>query len=214
MTGGYDGVAMRAAIVTFDGYDELDTFVTLGLLNGLAALGWKAEITAPSARVTSINGVTVEAQQPLEWANEADIVVFASCLYARAMVEDTGRTGSLLDQLRLDPVRQTVAAHGSGALLMARFGLLADMPACADAATAPWLTQSGIRVEEASFHAQGSIATAAGALASVYTAAWLAWRGAGETAARQALQRAAPVGEKVDFVERALDVVRAFVPVA
>ena len=38
---------MRIAIVTFDGFNELDSFVALGLLNRLSAQGWKAEIASP-----------------------------------------------------------------------------------------------------------------------------------------------------------------------
>ena len=56
---------MRVAILTFDGFNELDSFVIFGLLNRLCNLGWKAEITSPSSQVTSMNGVTVLAQQPL-----------------------------------------------------------------------------------------------------------------------------------------------------
>ena len=98
---------MRAAIVTFDGFDEIDTFVALGVLNHLRAQGWSAEIASPSAQVTSMNGVTVHAQRPLEFANEADVVVFGSGIYTRAIAED----GALLDRLTLDPLRQTIGAN-------------------------------------------------------------------------------------------------------
>ena len=37
---------MRVAIVTFDGFNELDSFIALGLLNRLSAHGWKAETAA------------------------------------------------------------------------------------------------------------------------------------------------------------------------
>ena len=69
---------MRVAIVTFDGFNELDSFIALGLLNRLSAQGWKAEITSPATSITSMNGVTIQAQQPLEFANSADIVLFGS----------------------------------------------------------------------------------------------------------------------------------------
>ncbi|CAM5788637.1 DJ-1/PfpI family protein [Rhizobacter fulvus] len=203
---------MRIAILTFDGFNELDSFIALGLLNRLGADGWKAEITSPSAQVTSMNGVTVQAQQPLEFANEADAVIFGSGIYTRAIAEDYGRRGALLDRLQLDPVRQLIGAQCSGALLLARLGLLADMPACTDLTTKPWLVEAGVRVEEAAFHARGPIATAGGCLASQYLAAWLMVRGAGVDAAMRALHYAAPVGEKEAYVERLLDVVRPFVP--
>jgi len=203
---------MRVAIVTFDGFNEIDSFVALGLLNRLSVLGWKAEIASPSTQVTSMNGVTIQAQQPLEYANEADAVLFGSGIYTRAIAEDIGRKGSVLDRLQLDPVRQTIGAQCSGSLLLARLGLLADMPACTDLATRPWIMEAGVRVEDAPFHARGPIATAGGCLASQYLATWMMVRGAGFAAAAKALQHAAPVGEKDAYVERLLGVVRPFLP--
>ena len=202
---------MRVAIVTFDGFNELDSFIALGLLNRLSAHGWKAEIASPAAKVTSMNGVTVQAQQPLEFANDADVVLFGSGIYTRAIVESFGKRGSVLDRLQLDPVRQTIGSQCSGALLMARLGLLGDQPACTDLTTRPWLMQAGVRVEDAPFHARGPIATAGGCLASQYLAAWAMVRGAGWAAAGRALHYAAPVGEKESYVKRVLDVVRPFV---
>ena len=196
---------MRIAILTFDGFNELDSFIALGLLNRLS--GWKAEITSPTTHVTSMNGVTVQAQQPLAFANEADAVIFGSGIYTRALAQNS----ALLDRLQLDPLRQMIGSQCSGALLLARLGLLADMPACTDLTTKPWLVEAGVRVEEAPFHARGPIATAGGCLASQYMAAWMMARGAGFDAAARALHYAAPVGEKDAYVARLLDVVRPFI---
>ena len=201
---------MRIAIITFDGFNELDSFIALGLLNRLSADGWKAEIASPTSHVTSMNGVTVQAQQPLEFANEADAVIFGSGIYTRAIAQNS----ALLDRLQLDPLRQMIAAQCSGALLLARLGLLADMPACTDLTTKPWLVEAGVRVEDAPFHARGAIATAGGCLASQYLAAWMMARGAGFDAATHALLYAAPVGEKEAYVAKLLDVVRPFIPAA
>ena len=203
---------MRIAIITFDGFNELDSFIAFGLLNRLSAVGWKAEITSPATHVTSMNGVTVQAQQPLEFANQADAVIFGGGLYSRAIASGVGQGGALLDRLQLDPLRQLIGAQCSGVLLLARLGLLADMPACTDLATKPWLIEAGVRVEDAPFHARGGVATAGGCLASQYLAAWMMVRGAGHEAARQALHHAAPVGEKDAWVARLLDAVRPFLP--
>ena len=202
---------MRIAIVTFDGFNELDSFIALGLLNRLSAQGWKAEIASPSAKVTSMNGVTIQAQQPLEFANSADIVLFGSGIYTRAIADSFGKKGSQLDRLQLDPVRQTIGGQCSGVLLMARLGLLADQPAATDLATRPWLMEAGVRVDDSPFRARGPIATAGGCLASQYLAAWAMVRGAGWAAAGQALRYAAPVGEKESYVKRVLDAIRPFV---
>ena len=199
---------MRVAIVVFDGFSELDTFITFGLLNRLGASGWKAELAAPSARITSMGGVTVDTPQPLEFANEADAVVFPGGLYSRAIAENS----AVIDRLQLDPVRQLIGGQCSGTLLLARLGLLADLPAATDLASKPWMIQAGVRVaDDTPFHARGPVATAGGPFAAHYLATWLMWKGAGLEAATQALQHAAPVGEKDGWTERLLAVVRPFV---
>ena len=200
---------MRVAIVTFDGFNELDSFIALGLINRLRAAGVHAEITSPSAQVTSMNGVTITAQQPLEFVTDADTVLFGSGIYTRAIAENA----ALMDRIVLDPTRQLIGAQCSGTLLLARLGMLGDAPACTDLTTKPWLVQAGVRVyDDAPFYARGPIATAGGCLSAQYLAAWMMVRGAGVEAAAQALHYAAPVGEKDAYVERLLSVVRPFIP--
>lgn len=197
---------MRIAILTFDGFNELDSFIALGLLNRLGSQGWKAEITSPTSHVTSMNGVTVQAQRPLEFANEADAVIFGSGIYTRAIAGNS----KLMDRLRLDPLRQLIGAQCSGTLLLARLGLIADVPACTDLTTKPWVIEAGVRVIDAPFHARGPIATAGGCLSAQYLAAWMMVKRAGPEAAVQALHYVAPVGEKDAYVERLLAVVKPF----
>jgi transcriptional regulator GlxA family with amidase domain len=198
---------VRVAIVAFDGFNEVDAFVPLMLLNRLGAEGWKAELACATAHVTSMSGVVVAAQQPLEFANEADAVIFGSGLYTRAIAENS----AVLDRLQLDPLRQLIAGQCSGTLLMARLGLLADMPACTDASTKPWVVEAGVRVIDAPFHAKGPVATAGGCLASPYLAAWMMASRAGLDAATQVLHYAAPVGEKDTYVRHVLKVIEPFV---
>ena len=152
---------MRIAIINFDGFNEIDAFVPLGLLNRLSARGWKAEIVGPTSHLTSMNGVTVQVQQPMEFANEADAVIFGSGVYTRAIAADIGQRGAVLDRLRLDPLRQLIGAQCSGTLLMARLGLLGDLPACTDTRTKPWVIEAGVRVVDQPFQARGPLATAA-----------------------------------------------------
>ncbi|MDN3919297.1 AraC family transcriptional regulator [Roseateles violae] len=199
---------VRIAILTFDGFNELDSFIALGLLNRLRPLGFSAELCGPNGHASSMNGVKVELQRPLEWANEAEVVLFGSGLYTRAIAANS----ALLDRLQLDPLRQLLGAQCSGALLLARLGLLGDMPACTDTSTRPWLIQTGaVVLDEEAFHARGPVATAGGCLASQYLASWVMLKKAGEAAAREALLYVAPVGEKEDYAERLLARVRPFV---
>ena len=194
---------MRVAILTFDGFNEIDSMVALGLINRLRPDGVQAEIACPSAQVTSMNGVTLTAQRPLEFALEADAVLFGSGIYTRAIAENS----ALLDRLTLDPTRQLIGAQCSGTLLLARLGLLGDAPACTDLTTKPWVIEAGVRVADAPFSAHGPVATAGGCLASVYLATWVLWRASGRDGARRALWHVAPVGEKEPWTEHALAVV-------
>jgi transcriptional regulator GlxA family with amidase domain len=193
-------VPTRVAIVTFDGFNELDSFIALGLLNRLRPHGFTAEITGPSTRLTSMNGVTIEAQQPLEFANQAEVVLFGSGIYTRAIAEN----GSLMDRLTLDPLRQLIGAQCSGTLLLAKLGLLGAVPACTDLTTKPWVQEAGIEVLNQPFFAAGNVATAGGCLASPYLAAWIIARAEGPEAAAAALHYVAPVGEKEAYVARAM----------
>ncbi|MDE3736588.1 MULTISPECIES: DJ-1/PfpI family protein [Pseudomonas] len=197
---------MRIAVLTFEGFNELDSFVAAGLLNRMRGEGWKAEITAPSEWVTSMNGVRVQAQQPLEAANTADVVLFGSGIQTREIAKDR----SILDRLRLDPQRQLIGSQCSGALLMARLGLLGNLPACTDLTTKPWVIEAGVQVLDQPFFANGNLATAGGCLSAPYLAAWVIAKLAGEDACATALHYVAPVGEKEAYMERALGVIRPY----
>lgn len=196
---------MQIAILTFDGFNELDSFIAAAILNRMKGKGWAAHITSPTEDVTSMNGVTVRRQRPLEFAGEADAVLIGSGIRTREIAADS----ALLARIRLDPVRQLVGAQCSGTLLLARLGLIGALPACTDLTTKPWVIEAGVQVIDAPFIAHGNVATAGGCLASQYLAAWtIARLGSWEDAA-EAIHYVAPVGEKETYVERALTAVRA-----
>jgi len=192
---------MHIAILTFDGFNELDSFIALGILNRVKRPGWRVALACPTPTVTSMNGVTVQRQEDLDEASAADAVIVGSGMKTREVVADA----ALMARLRLDPRRQLVAAQCSGTLVLARLGLLGDMPACTDLITKPWVQEAGVEVLERPFFARGNLATAGGCLASQYLAAWVIARLAGEQAAREALHYVAPVGEKEAYVARALE---------
>jgi len=198
---------VQIAVLTFDGFNELDSFVAAGILNRLKAKGWAAHITCPSEQVTSMNGVTITRQKPLEFAAEADAVLIGSGIRTREIAAD----GELLARLRLDPARQLIGAQCSGTLLLAKLGLIGPLPACTDLTTKPWVIEAGVEVIDAPFVAHGNVATAGGCLASQYLASWLIARGASLEDARAAIHYVAPVGEKELYVERAMGVIGAFV---
>ncbi|HWQ85494.1 DJ-1/PfpI family protein [Brevundimonas sp.] len=198
---------MRIAILTFDGFNELDSFIAAGILNRMRAKGWEARIAAPTFEVTSMNGVTIQRQEPLEFAVEADAVLIGSGIRTREVAADP----VLLSRIKLDPTRQLIGAQCSGTLLLARLGLIGSLPACTDLTTKPWVVEAGVEVLDAPFVAHGNVATAGGCLASQYLAAWTIARLASVRDAEEAIHYVAPVGEKAAYVERAMAVVTPFV---
>jgi hypothetical protein len=54
---------MHIAILTFEGYNELDSLVAFGILNRIKQPGWRVSIACPAARVRSMNGVVIESQR-------------------------------------------------------------------------------------------------------------------------------------------------------
>ena len=197
---------MQIAVLTLEGYNELDSFIAAAILNRMRAKGWAAYITSPTEEVTSMNGVTVRAQRELDFLPEADAVLIGSGIRTRDHAVDA----ALLSAIRLDPARQLIGAQCSGTLLLARLGLVGDLPACTDLTTKPWVIEAGVNVIDAPFVAHGNVATAGGCLASQYLAAWMIARLGSLQDAEEAIHYVAPVGEKADYVDRALDAVRPF----
>ena len=191
---------MHIAILTFEGFNELDSLIALGVLNRVKKPGWRVSIASPAARVRSMNGVVLEAQASLREASAADAVIVGSGMLTREIVADA----ALMAQLQLDPSKQLLGAQCSGTLVLAKLGLLDGVPACTDLTTKPWVQEAGVDVLNQPFFASGNVATAGGCLASPYLAAWVIARLEGTEAAESALHYVAPVGEKEDYVARAM----------
>jgi transcriptional regulator GlxA family with amidase domain len=191
---------MLISILTFQGFNELDSLVASSILNRIKKPDWKVNICCPEDFVTSMNGITVKAQSRLEDVEKSDAVIIGSGMLTR----DIAQNDELMGMLKLDPSRQLIAAQCSGTLILAKLGLLGKIPACTDLITKPWVMEAGVEVLNQPFYADGNIATAGGCLASQYLAAWIIARTEGLEAAREALHYVAPVGEKELFIDRAM----------
>ena len=199
---------MHIAILTFQGFNELDSLIALGVLNRIKKQGWRVTLCCPEPTVISMNGVVVHAQSTLEEAESADAVIVGSGIKTRDIVNDP----VVMSALRLDPARQLIGAQCSGTLVLAKLGLLGALPACTDLTTKPWVQEAGIEVLNQPFFAAGNVATAGGCFASQYLAAWIIARTEGEEAARSALHYVAPVGEKQEYVARAMKNIAPYLP--
>ena len=201
---------MHIAILTFEGFNELDSLVALGILNRIKKPHWRVTLSCPTLSVTSMNGVTVHAQSTLADACVADAVIIGSGIRTREIASDR----ELMGALQLDPARQLIGAQCSGTLLLAKLGLIGKVPACTDLTTKPWVQEAGVEVLNQPFFASGNVATAGGCLSSQYLAAWIIARTEGVAAAASALHYVAPVGEKEEYVSRAMKNISRFLPQA
>ena len=93
---------MHISILTFEGFNELDSLIALGILNRIKTPGWRVTIASPTPQVRSMNGLVLERHISLEQANSADAVLVGSGMLTRDVVADP----TLMSQLRLDPTRQ------------------------------------------------------------------------------------------------------------
>jgi transcriptional regulator GlxA family with amidase domain len=191
------------AILTFDGFNELDSLIAYGMLSRISLLGdasWRVSIASPKPRVTSMNGLTLDAHIGLEEANTADAVLIGSGLKTR----EVGNDAVIMGQLKLNPEKQLVAAQCSGTFLMAKLGIIGKTPACTDATSKPWVQAAGVNVLNQAFYSNGNLATAGGCLSAQYISAWMISKLKGVEQATEVLRYFAPVGEKDEYVARGL----------
>jgi transcriptional regulator GlxA family with amidase domain len=194
---------VHIAILTFDAFNDLDSLVAYAMLNRIALLGdadWRVRIASPMARITSMNGLTIDAHEDLSRIGQADAVLVGSGMKTREVAADP----TIMGQLRLNPARQLLAAQCSGTYLLGQLGVLNGVPACTDLTSKPWVVASGVEVVNQPFIARGNVATAGGCMAAQYLVTWLIARLKGIDAAREVMHYFAPVGEKETYVERAL----------
>ena len=186
------------AIVTFDRFNELDSLIALHLFGRVKEHGIAAEIVSPTETVTSMNGVRVTGARPLEWAREADVVLFGSGRGNRDATSDP----AVMGRLRIDPRRQLVGSQCSGALALHALGIVGQRPFCTDLVTRRIFDDLGVPVSDRAFGVDGNVATAGGCLSAQYLAAWVLTRTLGWERAREAILYIAPVGEEDETVAR------------
>lgn len=197
---------MKVSILTFEGFNELDSFIALGILNRLRNQGLQVHIAGPSSKITSMNGITIDTTEQLESATNADAVLFGSGIHTREIAQNS----AMLNRINLNPNRQLIGAQCSGTLLMAKLGLINNLPACTDLTTKPWAIEAGVKIIDAPFYADVNLGTAGGCMSSQYLAAWTIAKLFNCKEAENAIYYVAPVGQKEEYVEMIMKVVKKF----
>ena len=97
-------------------------------------------------------------------------------------------------------------------LILAKVGLLGNVPACTDSATKPWVEEAGVRVLDQPFVAHGNVATAGAVSPLAISLAWMIARLIGSPAAESAVDCVAAVGQKPNMWSVPRTVVQQHLP--
>ena len=198
---------IKISILTFDGFNEIDSFLALNTINRMSAEGIQAKITSPTSSVVSMNGVRIDAQQNLEFAHESDVVIIGSGRNSEKVANDK----SIVSQLQFDLSRQIVCSQCSGALILAKMGLIDGYEISTDTATRTKLIDAGYRLGESAFTRHGNIVTVGGCLSAHYLAGWVICQLLGKAAMEQALGYIVPVGEEEQYISRVYRVISPYI---
>ena len=198
---------MKAAIVIFDRYTDLDLFLMWDLLGRVRVADWEVKILGEREKHVSATGIEIRTHGPIEEANEADAVLFVSGQGTREKMADR----QWLDRFRLDPERQLIGSICSGSLILAKLGLLEGKTATTYPTSKTVLESFGVEVVEKPFIAHGKVATAGGCLAQQYLIGWIIENLADAEWKNLVLKAIQPVGEGLFFAD-AEDLKKLYAP--
>lgn len=194
---------MRATIIAFDQFTDIDVFLIWDLLKRVKVPNWEVQILGDKSNHMSLGGLVIPTHGELARANDADVVIFTSGPGSRKKLEDSAFLGAF----KLSPERQMIGSMCSGALILAKLGLLKGREATTYPTAKAALEAFGVTVVEKPFVAEGNVATAAGCLAAQYLAGWVIERHAGPAIRQAVLKSIQPVGEGLSFSSADLEAV-------
>lgn len=197
----------KVAIVIFDKFTDLDLWLMWDLLNRVRVPDWSVKILGEAESHVSATGISIATQGRIEEANEADAVLFVSGQGTRDRIADA----EWLAKFDLNPEKQMIGSICSGALILAKLGLLEGKPATTYPTTQAALEGLGIEVVEKPFIAHGNIATAGGCLAQQYLIGWIVEKLADKYWSDLIVKAIQPVGEGL-FFDDAGELTKLYVP--
>jgi transcriptional regulator GlxA family with amidase domain len=186
---------MKIAIVIFDKFTDIDLFLMWDLLNRVRVDDWEVKILGEKAAHLSATNIEIKTHGALEEANDADAVLFVSGQGTRDRIADE----NWLAKFNLNAERQLIGSICSGALILARLGLLEGKTATTYPTAKNALENFGVETVEKPFVAHGCVATAGGCLAQQYLIGWVIENLADADWKNLVLKSIQPVGEGLFF---------------
>ncbi|MBX7170885.1 MAG: DJ-1/PfpI family protein [Pyrinomonadaceae bacterium] len=186
---------MKVAIVIFDKFTDVDLWLMWDLLNRVRIEDWEVRILGEKEFHLSTTNIEVKTHGKLEEANKADAVLFISGYGTRDRIADENWVG----KFKLNPEKQIIGSICSGALILAKLGLLNGKTATTYPTTKTALESFGIEVVEKPFIAHGNIGTAGGCLAQQYLIGWVIENLVNKDWADLVIKAVQPVGEGLFF---------------
>src|SRR5215510_9375645 len=118
---------MKAVLVTFDNFTDIDLFLAWDLLNRVKYRdkGFQVMIVGTKPSHHSVRGLEIAMHGSVEECKDADLVFFVSGVETRNLIKDQ----SYLNRFNLNPQRQIICSMCSGALLIAALGHLRGLSA-------------------------------------------------------------------------------------
>lgn len=188
---------MKAVIVAFDRFTDIDVFLPWDLLNRVRyrEKGFSVKIVGPAETHKSVCGLKLPMHGELEECNDADLVFFSSGPGTRTLIKDQ----ATMNRLRLDPNRQVICSMCSGALILASLGILEGLTATTYPSAVEELKSFGVEVEMSKhLVTHGNVGTAAGCLAAVDLMGWAIEKIYGAEVRQAVIASVLPVGQGLE----------------
>ena len=198
---------MKIAIVIFDKFTDIDLFLMWDLLNRVRVSDWEVKILGEKDVHLSATNIEIKTHGRIEEAGEADAVLFVSGQGTRERIADD----NWLKRFNLNPEKQLVGSICSGALILAKLGLLQNKLATTYPTSKTLLESFGIEVVEKPFVVNGNVATAGGCLAQQYLIGWVIENLADADWRDLILKSIQPVGEGL-FFDDVKDLTKLYAP--
>lgn len=197
----------KIAIVIFDKFTDIDLFLMWDLLNRVRVADWEVKILGEKERHVSATNIEIKTHGRIEEANDADACLFVSGQGTRDRIVDE----NWLNRFKLNAEKQFIGSICSGALILAKLGLLEGKTATTYPTSQKILESFGIEVIEKPFVAHDKTATAGGCLAQQYLIHWVVENLADKDWADLIVKAIQPVGEGL-FFEDAENLKKLYAP--